>query len=71
MGDKPAALGEEKSRALWAALHEAGYLDAKGKVTEALKKALDDRALAIPVEFEGVRGAIEELLKHFTKRYSS
>ena len=65
-GDKPAALGEEKSRALWAALHEVGYLDAKGKVTEALKKALDDRALTIPVEFEEVRGAIEELLTKLT-----
>ena len=37
-----AALGVSQSEAIWAHLKDAGYLDAKGKVQDALRKALKD-----------------------------
>jgi type III restriction enzyme len=61
-GEPPAGLGEEDSRKIWKALREAGLVDAKGKVTEALRRALDAGSLALPTEFEKHRGPIQEIL---------
>jgi type III restriction enzyme len=61
-GKNAVALGEDASRAIWQALRTSGYLDSQGKVTEALKKALDARTLELPAEFEPHRKPIEELL---------
>lgn len=61
-GKNAVALGEDASRAIWQALRGSGYLDSQGKVTEALKKALDVKALELPAEFELYRKPIEELL---------
>jgi type III restriction enzyme len=61
-GKDAVALGEDASRAIWQALRSSGYIDSQGKVTEALKKALDARTLELPAEFEPHRKPIEELL---------
>ncbi len=44
------------------ALRQSGYLDNNGKVTEALKKALDGKTLQLPTEFEAQRELMEERL---------
>ena len=61
-GEPVAALGKESSQKLWDALRQSGYLDNNGKVTEALKKALDGKTLQLPTEFEAQRELIEERL---------
>jgi len=58
-----ASLGFEQSKALWEHLKAAGYIDASGKVQDALKKALKDGSLALPKEFEAQLGQITAVLK--------
>ncbi len=65
-GEDPKALGEDASRAIWQALRASGYVDSQGKVTDALKKALDARAVVLPQGFEDQRRPIEELLAKLT-----
>ena len=61
-GETPKALGEEDSRKIWQALRDKGLVDARGKVTEALRRALDEGTLALPAEFEKHRAPIQEIL---------
>jgi type III restriction enzyme len=61
-GEPPAGLGEESSKKIWQALRDAGLVDAKGKVTEALRRALDEGSLTLPAEFEKHRSPIQEIL---------
>jgi type III restriction enzyme len=61
-GEAPTALGEEDSRKIWQALRDTGLVDARGKVTEALRRALDEGTLALPTEFEKHRAPIQEIL---------
>ena len=56
-------LGFEKSEEIWAYLKEAGMLDAKGKVQDALRTALKDKTLNLPEAFAGQKAEISELLK--------
>lgn len=60
---KLAALGFEASKALWAHLKVQGYITDKGKVQEALKTALKDGTLVLPVEFEAQRAQIAGVLR--------
>ena len=60
---KEAPLGFEQSKTLWAHLKSQGYLDAKGKVQDALKLALKNGTLIVPAEFEAQRGQIAEVLR--------
>lgn len=46
------ALGVDKSKAIWAHLKDAGYVDAKGKVQDALRQALKDGKVVLPEEFK-------------------
>ena len=50
IGD-PEAMGVDESTVLWEALKAEGYLDAKGRVQDALKTALKDGTLVVPAEF--------------------
>jgi len=45
------ALGFEQSKVLWNHLKEAGYINAAGKVQDALKRALRDSTLTVPEPF--------------------
>ncbi|MCX4175657.1 MULTISPECIES: type III restriction-modification system endonuclease [Paraburkholderia] len=60
---KQAPLGFEPSKALADHLKAQGYIDAKGKVQDSLKKALKDSTLVLPIEFEAQRAQITELLR--------
>lgn len=58
-----APLGFDASQALADFLAAQGYIDAKGKVQEALKKALKDDKLLLPPAFEPQRAQIAEMLR--------
>lgn len=60
---KQAPLGFDASKTLADHLKAQGYIDAKGKVQDTLKKALKDNTLALPTEFEPHRAQIAELLR--------
>lgn len=63
---KVVPLGVEQSKALWEHLKATGYIDAKGKVQDLLKKALKDGTLALPAEFEAQKHQINEVLRKIT-----
>lgn len=56
-------LGMESSEAIWKHLHDAGYIDDKGRVQDSLKKALKDGSLILPTAFECQREHIAEILR--------
>ena len=56
-------VGQEASERLHVALREKGYLDAKGQVTDALRKALKEETVEVPVDFEGEQAAVVALLR--------
>lgn len=56
------ALGVEQSEALWTHLKDAGFLDAKGKVQDALRVALKAGTLQLPEAFEAQRPRVQEIL---------
>jgi len=58
-----AQMGVEQSKALWEYLRDAGYVDAKGKVQDALKKALKDGTLTVPEPFTTQLLQIREILR--------
>lgn len=58
-------LGDEHSKAIWKHLREAGYIDAQGKVQDALRTALKSGTVALPESVEAQRAQITGiLLKH-------
>jgi type III restriction enzyme len=56
-------LGFEQSKALWKHLKDQGYIDAKGKVQESLKKALKDGSLTVPEGLAAQLPQIREVLR--------
>lgn len=58
-----APLGVEQSKALWEHLKSEGYLDARGKVQDALRKALKEGTVVIPEAFEGQKDQVEQILR--------
>jgi type III restriction enzyme len=65
LGDdgKTTPLGVDKSRALWEHLRSSGYVDAKGKVQDSLKKALKDGTLTVPETFAAQLPQIKDVLR--------
>jgi type III restriction enzyme len=57
------ALGIAQSEAIWAYLKDAGYVDAKGKVQDALKQALKDGTLQLPEIFKDQLPQVCEMLR--------
>jgi type III restriction enzyme len=57
------ALGVDKSEAIWTHLKEAGYVDAKGKVQDSLRKALKDGTLQLPEPFQAQLAQVTEVLR--------
>jgi type III restriction enzyme len=57
------ALGVAQSEAIWAHLKEAGYVDAKGKVQDQLRKALKDDALQLPEPLQAQLQQVKEILR--------
>ncbi|WP_179403425.1 type III restriction-modification system endonuclease [Burkholderia guangdongensis] len=68
--DGPAhPLGIELSRVLWTHLRAQGYIDAQGKVLDALKGALRRGVLALPDAFEMLRAQIVATLRKLCGRF--
>ena len=63
-----APLGIERSKALWAALQDQGYLTAKGKVEDALRTAIKDGAVRLPPAFEPHRDSVVAILRKLAGR---
>jgi type III restriction enzyme len=61
-------LGFEESQALWEHLKTEGMIDARGKVQDALKKALKDGKLMVPERFTPHIGQITEILRKLSGR---
>ncbi|MBI4331018.1 MAG: DEAD/DEAH box helicase family protein [Chloroflexi bacterium] len=57
------ALGVTQSEAIWAYLKEAGYIDARGKVQDALRKALNDGTLQLPPPFQAQLPQVRDILR--------
>ncbi len=60
---KVTPLGFEQSKALWVHLRTAGYIDAKGKVQDTLRKALNDGTFALPEPFAAQLPQVKEILR--------
>lgn len=65
---KLAPMGVDRSKALWEHLKATGHVDAKGKVQDSLKLALKNGTLALPDDFEALRGQITEVLRKVSGR---
>ncbi len=61
-------LGFDQSKALWQHLKAQGYINAQGKVQDALKKALKEGKLVLPPAFEAQQGQITEVLRKLSGR---
>jgi type III restriction enzyme len=57
------ALGVPQSEAIWTHLKDAGYVDAKGKVQDALRKALNDDTLQLPAPFQAQLPQVKVVLR--------
>lgn len=62
------SLGVEQSEAIWNHLKEVGYVDAKGKVQDHLKKALKDGTLELPDPFKPQLQQVKEVLRKLAGR---
>lgn len=56
-------LGVEKSEALWRYLKDRGYIDARGKIQDSLRKALKEDTFETPPEFADQAGDIKDILR--------
>jgi type III restriction enzyme len=65
---KAAPLGFEKSEVLWNHLKTQEMIDAKGKVRDALRKALKEGTLTLPLEFQAQKDQIVQTLKKIAGR---
>lgn len=65
---KSTPLGFNQSKELWEHLRAAGYVDAKGKVQDALKKALKDGTLSVPPAVVNQLPQIREILRKLAGR---
>jgi len=63
-----APLGFEQSKALWETLKTAGFVDAKGKVQDALRTALKDGTLTLPEPFAAQLPQVKEILRKLAGR---
>lgn len=60
---KASPLGIERSKALWESFKAYGYIDAKGRVQDSLRRALRDGTVEVPEEFAAQRDQITDVLK--------
>jgi len=57
------AMGVAQSEAIWTHLKDAGYVDAKGKVQDHLRKALKENTLQLPEPFQAQLPQVKEVLR--------
>ena len=61
-------LGSDASKSLWDYLHAQGYIDAKGRVQDSLRKALKDETFVVPDNFAQQREEIAKVLRRLAGR---
>ena len=57
------SLGVDQSKLIWAYLKESGYVDAKGKVQDELRKALVEETLQLPEPFREQLPQVRDILR--------
>jgi type III restriction enzyme len=62
------ALGVPQSEAIWTHLKDAGFVDARGKVQDSLRKALKDDTLQLPEPFQSQLPQVKEVLRKLAGR---
>ena len=65
---RPAPLGFDQSKVLWAHLKAAGLVNAQGKVQDALRKALKDGTLTLPEPIAAQLPEVKEILRKLAGR---
>lgn len=65
---KAVPLGFEQSKVLWDQLKTAGYVNAHGKVQEALKQALNVGTFTLPEPFTAQVAQVKEILRKLTSK---
>jgi type III restriction enzyme len=63
-----APLGIQGSEAIWAHLHQTGFVDARGKLQDALRQALKEGTLPLPAPYEAQRAPVEDVLRKLAGR---
>ena len=61
-------LGTVRSKILWSHLNVQGYIDANGRITDALRTALSDGSLKLAAEFEPLRDPIIARLRQADRK---
>jgi type III restriction enzyme len=59
---------EDRSKEIWSHLKAQGYIDAKGKVQDALRTALKEGTLSLPPGLETAAPQIEQILRKLSGR---
>ena len=62
------ALGSEASKRVWDHLKAEGYIDATGRIEDALRAALENDTFSVPEEFVDQHQAIAKVLRKFAGR---
>ena len=62
------ALGSEASKSVWDHLKAEGYIDATGRIEDALRVALEDDTLSVPEEFADQHQEIAKVLRKLAGR---
>ena len=62
------ALGFEASKTLWNHLRAEGYIDAKGRIQDSLRKALKEETFVVPANFSVQRADIAKTLRKLAGR---
>lgn len=65
---QPAPLGIEKSKLLWESLKTSGFVNAQGKVQDALRTALKNDTLTLPEPFGAQLPQVKEILRKLAGR---
>jgi type III restriction enzyme len=65
---EPAPLGFDQSKVLWDYLKDTGFVDAQGKVQDAMRKALIDGTLTLPEPFTAQLPQVREVLRKLAGR---
>jgi len=65
---QPAPLGIDQSKLLWESLKTSGFVNAQGKVQDALRTALKNNTFTLPEPFVGQLPQVKEILRKLAGR---
>lgn len=61
-------MGVDQSKVVWEHLKAQGYIDARGKVQDSLKRAIKDKTLVLPPAFAEQKDQVAEILRRLSGR---